>query len=184
MKNSGKSVAGAVASLFTEADHTDLKTFFIDELKDIYWAEKHLTKALPKMAKAATSEQLKSAFETHLAQTETHVERLEQVFEALGEKAEAKKCEAMDGLVKEGNSIVEDTDKGTMVRDAGLIFAAQKVEHYEIATYGSLKAVANILKLKKSVINLLDKTLSEEKQTDENLTAIAESYVNQSAAEE
>ena len=184
MKNSENSVAGAVASLFTETDHTDLKTFFINELKDIYWAEKHLTKALPKMAKAATSEQLKTAFTSHLAETEVHIERLEQIFEALGEKAEAKKCEAMDGLVREGNSIVEDTDKGTMVRDAGLIFAAQKVEHYEIATYGGLKAVANILKLKKTIVNLLDKTLSEEKSTDEKLTGIAESYVNQSAAQE
>ena len=179
-----KTIKKTVDSLFSEKDHFELKEFFIDELKDIYWAEKHLVKALPKMAKAATSKELKAAFEKHKTVTETHVARLEKVFEALGEKAKAKKCEAMDGLVTEANEIISDTKAGTMVRDTGLIFAAQKVEHYEIATYGSLKAVASILKIKAAAIALLEKTLEEEKTTDQALTKIAESYVNKEALAE
>ncbi len=107
---------------------------FIDEIKDIYWAEKHLTKALPKMKKAASSEELANAIGEHLEVTKTHVGRLEQVFELLGKKAQAKKCEAMEGLVKEGEGIIEDTEDGSATRDVGIILAAQKVEHYEIAT--------------------------------------------------
>ncbi|MGI8584693.1 MAG: ferritin-like domain-containing protein, partial [Chitinophagaceae bacterium] len=122
-----------------------LQELFLDELKDIYWAEKHLMKALPKMAKAATSDELRQAFTVHLEATNGHVARLEEAFGILGEKVQAKKCEAMAGLTKEGDGIIEDTEKGTLTRDVGLIMAAQKVEHYEIATYGSLAQLAKTL---------------------------------------
>lgn len=158
-------------------NHSALLEFFTDELKDIYWAEKHLTKALPKMKKAATSPELANAFGEHLEQTKIHIERLEQVFEILGKKAQAKKCDAMEGLVKEGESIIEDTEKGTATRDVGLIMAAQKVEHYEIATYGGLAQLAKTLGMKE-VKDILGTTLSEEKKTDELLTKIAEASVN------
>lgn len=164
-------------------DHSMLREFFIDSLKDIYWAEKHLTKALPKMQKAATSEELKTAFEEHLAQTEEQIQRLEQVFEIMGEPAKAKKCDAMEGLTKEAQSIIEETEKGTATRDVALIMAAQKVEHYEIATYGGLAQLAGTLGLEDAK-ELLGMTLQEEKDTDENLTAIAENDINIQAAEE
>ena len=154
-----------------------LKELFIDELKDIYWAEKHLLKALPKMQKAATSDELKNAFVEHLEVTKGHVSRLEQAFELMDEKAQAKKCEAMAGLTKEADGIVEDTEKGTSTRDVGLIMAAQKVEHYEIATYGSLKQLAKTLG-NTQVSDLMDATLMEEKEADETLTGIAENSVN------
>ena len=160
-----------------------LHKFFIDELKDIYWAEKHLTKALPKMQKAATSKELQKAFADHLEATKTHVQRLEGAFEALGEKAVAKKCEAMEGLVKEGESIIEDTEDGTATRDVGLIMAAQKVEHYEIAAYGSLCTFAKSLGYAQDLA-LLKETLNEEEMTDEKLSQIAESAVNAEAGEE
>ncbi len=114
---------------------SELEEFFIDSLKDIYWAEKHLTKALAKMQKAATSEELASAFADHLTVTQEHVARVEKVFELLDKKPQAKKCEAMEGLIKEGEDIISETEKGSSTRDVGLILAAQKVEHYEIATY-------------------------------------------------
>jgi ferritin-like metal-binding protein YciE len=155
----------------------ELETLFIDMLKDIYWAEKALTKALPKMAKASTTEELREGFEEHLTQTEEHIKRLEQVFELMGQKPQAKKCEAMEGLQKEAEEIIEDTEKGTLTRDVGLIVAAQKVEHYEIATYGSLTTLANTFGMTE-VADLLAQTLEEEKQTDENLTYIAENNVN------
>jgi ferritin-like metal-binding protein YciE len=160
-----------------------LHEFFIDELKDIYWAEKHLLKALPKMQKAATSEELQKAFADHLEATKTHVQRLESAFEALGEKAVAKKCDAMEGLVKEGESIIEDTEKGTSTRDVGLIIAGQKVEHYEIATYGGLRQLA-ITMGHNEVAGLLEETLSEEKEADQLLTQIAEDHVNYDANSE
>lgn len=160
-----------------------LQEFFTDELKDIYWAEKHLTKSLPKMAKAATSEELRQAFEDHLDQTEEHVTRLEQVFEMLGMKAQAKKCDAMEGLVEEGKSIIEDTEDGTATRDVGLIIAAQKIEHYEIATYGGLTQLAKTLGLA-DIKDILGQTLSEEKEADELLTSIAESHINVEASRE
>jgi len=165
------------------ANDSMLKEFFQDELKDIYWAEKNITKALPKMKKAATSEQLQQAFEEHLQQTQTHVERLEQAFEILGKKAQAKKCDAIAGIIEEGNGIVEETEKGTATRDVGLILAAQKVEHYEIATYGGLAQLATTLGLD-DIADLLNQTLEEEKQTDVRLTEIAESDVNYAAAAE
>lgn len=160
-----------------------LMELFVDEIKDIYWAEKHLVKTLPKMRKAATSEELANAIGEHLEVTKTHVERLEQVFELLGEKPRAKKCDAMEGLAKEGESIIEDTDEGTATRDVGIILASQKVEHYEIATYGGLTVLAQTLGLTE-VADLLAQTLSEEKEADETLTGIAENDINYEAAEE
>jgi ferritin-like metal-binding protein YciE len=160
-----------------------LEKFFMDSLKDIYWAEKHLVKALNKMQKNATNEELKSAFEEHRSQTEEHVARLEQVFEALGKKAMGKKCEAMEGLTAEAESIIEETKEDTQTRDAALIMAAQKVEHYEIATYGGLVQLAKTLQQKK-IADILAQTLQEEKETDEKLTQIAESTSNVQAAEE
>lgn len=163
--------------------HSQLEKLFTDSLKDIYWAEKHLTKALPKMQKAATSQELKMAIGEHLTQTEGHVERLEQVFELMGKKAQAKKCDAMEGLIKEGESVVEETEKGSMTRDAGIIMAAQKVEHYEIATYGGLVHLANTMGMEDAA-TLLAQTLEEEKQTDAGLSEIAENKINWKAEEE
>lgn len=157
--------------------------FFIGEIKDIYWAEKHLLKVLPKMRKAATSPVLAEAIGSHLEETKTQVSRLEEVFELLGKKPQAKKCDAMEGITKEGESIIEETEAGTATRDVGIILAGQKVEHYEIATYGGLAQLAKILDLS-DVANLLNKTLGEEKQADEKLTDIAENEVNYEASEE
>ncbi len=163
--------------------HSQLEKLFTDSLKDIYWAEKHLTKTLPKMKKKATTDELKAAIEEHLAQTEEHVSRLEQVFEICGKKAQAKKCDAMEGLTKEGDSIVEETEANTMTRDAGIIMAAQKVEHYEIATYGTLVQLAKTLGINDAA-DILHQTLEEEKQADEKLTEIAEWNVNKAAEQE
>lgn len=163
--------------------NTQLEKYFEDALKDIYWAEKHLTKALPKMQKAATTEQLKTAIEEHTAQTQEHVSRLEQVFEILGKRAQAKKCDAMEGLIKEGESVVEETEDGSMTRDVGIIMAAQKVEHYEIATYGGLVTLAQTLGLEEAA-TILGQTLEEEKETDQGLTDIAENNINWEAEQE
>lgn len=163
--------------------NTQLEKFFHDSLKDIYWAEKHLTKALPKMQKAATTEELQSAIEEHLTQTEEHVTRLEQVFEILGKKPQAKKCEAMEGLLKEGETVIEETEDGSMTRDVGIIVSAQKVEHYEIAAYGSLVTLAKTMG-QDEVAEILAQTLEEEKQTDQNLTEIAENDINWEAEQE
>lgn len=162
---------------------SELYKFFMDAVKDIYWAEKHLTKALPKMVKAASSEQLQTAIEDHLEQTKGHVTRLENVFEMMGQKVQAKKCEAMEGLLKECDSIVEETEEGTATRDAAVIMAAQKVEHYEIATYGGLVTFAKTLGYN-DVANVLAETLQEEKNADTGLTDIAENAINWEAAEE
>ena len=164
-------------------ENSEFHKFFIDEIKDIYWAENHLVKALPKMKKAATSPELVEAFEKHTQETKTHIQRLEQVFELLGEKPSAKKCDAMEGLLAEADSIIGDTDKGTMIRDAGLILAAQKVEHYEIATYGTLRTFAENMG-HTDVVNLLQQTLDNEKATDAALTEIAEGSINEDASEE
>lgn len=160
-----------------------LAEFFLEEIKDIYWAEKHLLKTLPKMQKAASSEHLKNAFGEHLEATKEHVVRLEKVFEILGEKAEAKKCDAIEGITKEGESIIDETEKGTATRDVGLILAGQKVEHYEISTYGGLAQLAGTLG-RKDVQAILETTLREEKKADEMLTAIAEKHINYEAAAE
>lgn len=164
-------------------EDSEFHEFFVDELKDIYWAEKHLAKALPKMKKAATSPELAAAFEKHAEETNTHIETLEQVFALLGEKAQAKKCDAMEGLLAEADGIIEDTEAGTLVRDAGLILAAQKVEHYEIATYGTLRVFAENMG-HTDVVDLLSQTLENEKATDVALTQIAEGFVNEQAAAE
>lgn len=157
----------------------ELKDLFEDSLKDIYWAEKALVKALPKMYKNATDKKLQSAIELHLAETHVHVKRLEECFASLGKKAQAKKCDAMQGLLDEGKSIMEETEPGA-VRDAGIIAAAQKVEHYEIATYGTLAAFAKILKEKTCLKNLLA-TLHEEKICDQLLTKVADINLNSKA---
>ena len=164
-------------------EDSKLKEFFIDELKDIYWAEQKLVKTLPKLEKAASSEELKSAFGNHLEETKTHVQRLEQAFKLLGEKAEAKKCDAMEGITEEGSSVIEDTDEGTATRDVALVMAGQKAEHYEIATYGGLIQIANILG-QEEVAGLLEETLEEEKNADQTLTDIAESGINFEASTE
>ena len=188
--SSGKSTSGRKSSATATAEkqssqqtNTMLEKFLVDSLKDMYWAEKHLTKALPKLEKAATSQELKQALQDHLTVTEEQVARLEQVFELLGKKAQAKKCEAMEGLSKEADSIVEETEAGTSTRDVAIIIACQKVEHYEIASYGGLTQLANTMGLTE-VADLLGQTLQEEKETDELLTSIAENDINLRAEEE
>lgn len=161
----------------SNSEATKLKELFVEELKDIYWAEKHLLKAMPKLAKAATSEELRMAYQQHISETEGQVERLNQVFERLGMAARAKKCEAMDGLVTEAQQAIEDTDKGTATRDAALIISSQKAEHYEIASYGSLMALAKVMG-ENEIVQLLQQTLEEEKRTDERLSQLAETAIN------
>lgn len=179
-----KKAAAKKAAASTPADQKSLlQKLFVDGLKDIYWAEKHLTKALPKLMKAATSDQLRQNFEEHRMVTEQQIGRVEQVFQLLGVKPIAKKCEAMEGLTREADTIVSETQKGTMSRDAGLILAAQKVEHYEIASYGGLAQLASTLGLEEAK-NLLGQTLQEEKDTDERLTQIAVSSINIEAEKE
>lgn len=182
-KKSNGNVKSQTASKPNEETQTALLKLFVDGIKDIYWAEKQLVKALGKMMKAATTEELQNAFETHITQTEDQVARLEDVFQLLEKKAQGKKCEAMEGLIKEAESILEDTEDGTSTRDVGLIMAAQKVEHYEIATYGSLAQLARTLG-RDDISELLEATLEEEKETDELLTGIAESGINFEASNE
>lgn len=148
-----------------------LKELYIDELRDLYNAENQLTKALPKMAKAATSDELRAGFEEHLEQTKGHVERLDEIFKELGEKPTGKKCKGMEGLVEEGEEMIEEQEGDAL--DAGLISAAQRVEHYEIAAYGSVRTYANLLG-EEDAAELLEQTLTEEKQTDQKLTKLAE----------
>src|SRR6204780_1959743 len=159
----------------------DLNALFLDTLKDIYYAEKQIYKSLPKMAKAANSDQLRAAFEKHHDETEGQIERLEQIFEQIGKPARGKKCDAIEGILDEGTEIMDEY-KGEPALDAGLLAAAQAVEHYEISRYGTLKTWAGELGLTK-VVSLLEKTLGEEKATDAALTEIAETVVNQEAQE-
>lgn len=156
-----------------------LDDLFHETLKDIYYAERKIVKALPKMASGAQSPELKAAFQKHLHETEGHVERLQKVFEIIGKRPEGKTCEAIDGILAEGEEILGEF-KGTAALDAGLVSAAQAVEHYEIARYGTLKEWAKDLGLKDAV-KLLDQTLSEETKTDEALTRLAEGGVNHKA---
>jgi len=156
-----------------------LKTLYINELKDLYNAEGQLLKALPKMAKGASSEELKDAFEKHLEQTKTHVERLEEVFEELGETPKGKTCRAMKGLIEEGSEILEEDGEESVI-DAGIIVAAQKVEHYEIASYGSVRTFAQLLGKDRSA-DLLQMTLDEESEANELLNKLAEDIVNPEA---
>jgi len=160
-----------------------LEKFFTDQLKDIYYAEKKILEGLDKMVEAATTDELKDAFKEHHSQTEKHVKRLEKVFGLLGKKAEGEKCEAIEGILKEAESIIEDTEEGSMTRDAALIFAAQKVEHYEIATYGGLVQFAITIG-EHEAADILDRTLREEENTDALLTEIAENDINLGAEHE
>ena len=158
----------------------DLNDLFLDTLKDIYYAEKQILKALPKMAKAASSEKLRAAFEKHHGETEGQVERLEQIFELIDKPARAKTCEAIQGILDEGKEVMDEY-KGSEALDAGMLAAAQAVEHYEISRYGTLKQWAQQLGMREAV-RLLDETLQEEKKTDEALTSLAEAAVNLAAA--
>jgi ferritin-like metal-binding protein YciE len=183
MKSTTTKQAPGKKSLKTKADAAQgLRELFETELKDIYWAEKALVKALPKMSKNATSEELINAIEEHLEVTKEHVERCEQAFEMMNKPARAKKCEAMDGLIREAQDIMESTESG-VVRDAGIISGAQKIEHYEIASYGTLCAFAKTLG-ETEIADLLEQTLNEEKEADQTLTGIAESTINTNAANE
>lgn len=180
--NRGRSQSeGSAQHEFTGKSH--LEKFFLDQLQDIYYAENKITQSLPKMAEAATTGELKDAFEDHLHQTQRHLKRLEKAFESLGRKAEGKKCEAIEGIAREVDNIIEETEEGTLTRDAALIIAAQKVEHYEIATYGGLVQLAITMNLHDAA-DLLDKTLIEEEDTDARLTEIAENEINLRAEHE
>ncbi len=150
-----------------------LLKLFTDSIKDLYWAENHLVKALPKMIKAASSSELQNAITNHLEETKTHVQRLEQVFELLGKKPQAKKCDAMEGLTKEGEGVIEDTDSGTPARDLGIIMASQKVEHYEISAYTGLSKLAVKLGLNNAA-DILNETLAEEQNADATLAAVSD----------
>lgn len=161
---------------------SQLMELFEDELKDIYWAEKALTKAMPKMIKKASSKELINALESHLEETHEQIERLTKVFASIDKKAVAKKCDAMEGLIKEAEGIMEECEEGPMC-DAGIISASQKVEHYEIASYGTLRQFAETLGLKEAA-SLLEITLKEEKAADQKLTKVATKAVNVEATQE
>ncbi|MDQ0780551.1 ferritin-like domain-containing protein [Chryseobacterium sp. W4I1] len=166
-----------------EMENSSLHKFFVSALKDIYFAENAIIEALEKMQQAATTEELKDAFEDHQLQTKKHVSRLEKVFRLIDEEPEKKECEAIKGIIKEGEEIIKSTEEGSMTRDAALIIAAQKVEHYEIATYGGLAQLAITMGHDKAA-DLLEKTLQEEEDTDYNLTEIAETFINFDAEQE
>jgi len=182
-KSGATKSSGSKRKSIPSKEEGKLKEFFHEEIKDIYWAEKKLVQTLPKLAKAATSEDLRSAFTGHLEETKEHVTRLEQVFGLLGAKPQAKKCDAMDGITEEGASIIEETEEGSFTRDVALILAGQKAEHYEIATYGGLAQIARTLGLDK-IASILDTTLEEEKVADEKLSGLAEGSINEEAAQE
>ncbi|RFS17545.1 ferritin-like domain-containing protein [Emticicia sp. C21] len=179
MNNTDSTLAASLSG----KDGEKLKELFLDGLKDIYWAEQQLVNTLPILASAATSDELKSAFNAHLADTEGHVMRVEKVFVQLGEEPVAKLCPAIEGLIREGNEIIASTETGSFVRDSGLIMAAQKVEHYEIASYGSLRTLAGLLGHKNEA-QLLQSILDEENAADRKLTNIAEGQINKEALQE
>ncbi|GAB0157962.1 ferritin-like domain-containing protein [Chryseobacterium sp. Alg-005] len=178
-----KNTVGNASVKSNEMKTAPLHKFFVDALKDIYYAENAIIEALEKMQQAATTEELKDAFEDHQLQTKKHVSRLEKVFKLIDEKPEKKECEAIKGLIKEGEEVIKSTQEGSMTRDAALIIAAQKVEHYEIATYGGLAQLAITMGHDKAA-DLLEKTLQEEEDTDYNLTEIAETFINFDAEQE
>jgi ferritin-like metal-binding protein YciE len=163
------------------ANNSKLKEFFVDQLQDIYWAEKKLIKTLPKLEVAASNSELREAFRDHLKQTENHVARLRDVFQLIDEPVTGQKCPAMSGIVDEGEDIIDDTEAGSAQRDVGLIFAGQKAEHYEIATYGGLVSLARTLGYNEAA-DKLEQTLAEEKEADVLLTKIAESHINYDAS--
>lgn len=167
----------------SEESASYLQKFFYDQVKDMYYAEQELLKAMPEMKNAATTEELEDAIDEHMKQTQRHVKRLEKVFHMIGQKPEGKRCEAMDGLIKELKTILRETEENTMTRDAALIIAAQKIEHYEIASYGGLVALAVTMGMERAA-DILDKTLAEEEMTDQMLTDIAEAYINVEAEHE
>ncbi len=160
----------------------NLLTLFHEGVRDIYYAERKIVKALPRMARAAQAQELKDAFKTHQAQTEDQIERLQQVFEILGKRAQGKTCPAIDGILEEGEDILDEY-KGSAALDAGLLAAAQAVEHYEISRYGTLKRWAEVLGMADAA-KLLDETLREESQTDELLTTVADQLINEEAMAE
>ncbi|HEV8083223.1 MAG TPA: ferritin-like domain-containing protein [Chitinophagaceae bacterium] len=170
--SSGFEPAESKIAATSQDRETGLRKLFADSIKDIYWAENHLVKSLPKLINAASSAELQGALSDHLEVTKQHVSRLEQVFEILGKKAQAKKCDAMEGLSKEAEGVIESTDSGTSARDQGIVMAAQKTEHYEIATYGGLSQLAKTLG-HSDISDLLGQTLAEEKEADQLLTTIA-----------
>ncbi len=179
-KREQKNQKSSSASIIASMQPSQLLQLFEDELKDIYWAEKALTKAIPKMINKATSPELVTALTNHLAETETQISRLEQIFESIDKKAVGEKCDAMNGLIKESETIMESCESGPM-RDAGIIAAAQKAEHYEIASYGTLRQFAETLGLAEAE-SLLLKTLNEEKAADQKLTEVAKNAINVEAA--
>lgn len=183
-QSSGKGNANKQSKArFSKKNEGKLKEFFVEELKDIYFAENELLKALKKMEKAATSQALKEKINLHHTTTQEQMTRLDEVFSLVGEKPSKKKCEGILGILKDGEAVVEDTDSDTMVRDAAIIIAMQKAEHYEISSYGSLAELARTLGLDEAAA-LLEETLDEEKATDVNLTILAVESVNEEAKEE
>jgi ferritin-like metal-binding protein YciE len=174
---------GTSNTVAPEATDSKLKEFFVEQLQDILWAEKKLVKVLPKLQEAASHDRLKQAFGDHLEETRNHVERLKDVFAIIDEEADAKKCPAISGIADEGEEIIDETEEGTAQRDVGLIFAGQKAEHYEIATYGGLVSLARTLGYTKAA-EILEKTLDEEKNADLLLTEIAENDINYQASTE
>jgi ferritin-like metal-binding protein YciE len=180
-KNGAPTFAKLTAHDTAIAEHDEkLEAFFHDEIKDIYWAEQKMVKTLPKLARAATSDELRKAFESHLEETKGQVTRLEQVFHILGHKPEAKKCDAMEGITEEGAGIIDDTEEGTATRDVALVLAGQKAEHYEIATYSGLAKIARTLG-HQDIAQLLETTLAEEKKANETLGNFDEKKANQGA---
>ncbi len=166
-----------------EMKNSPLHKFFVSALKDVYYAENAIIEALGKMQEAATTDELKEAFEDHQLMTQKHVSRLEKVFKLINETPEKKECKAIKGIIEEGEEIIKSTEEGSMTRDAALIIAAQKVEHYEIATYGGLAQLAITMGHDKAA-DLLEKTLQEEEDTDYELTEIAETFINFDAEQE
>ena len=168
----------------TPFKHSALFELFLTELKDIYWAEKHILKNLSKMIKSAHAEALKMALQDHLERTEEQVGRLEEVFQLIDVRAVGKRCEGIDGLVEEAKEIMDETENDTFTRDAAIISSTQKIEHYEIAAYGTMKTLAGVLELDDQVIDLLQETLDEEKEADQKLTQLAEARINVEARDE
>lgn len=167
----------------TASESARFREFFIDQIRDIYWAEKHLIDGMKKMKKAATSPQLAEAFANHIVESEGQVERLKRVFELLGKRAQGKKCEAMAGIVAEAEEVIADTEKDTYTRDAALILASQKAEHYEIASYGTLRYFAELMG-EDEIARELGDTLEEEKKTDDLLSCLTEEGVREMATAE
>lgn len=166
-----------------KAKSSEFRKLFIDQLKEMYWVEKHLHTALPRMQRAVRDKELAAIFEKEMKDTEWQIETLEKAFELMDRKPVSKKCEAMEGLLKEAYSVIEDTEKDTYTRDAALILAVQKIKHYEIASYGTLRIFAGHMD-EEEVKHLLEKILHDEKETDVTLTKIAENYINEYASEE